>query len=75
MNNVPKHYRAKIDVIEFCEQHFNQEEIMGFYKFNIIKYATRLGRKDNEIREYEKILEYSKRAIKYLEKKAVTDND
>ncbi|MCY1608057.1 DUF3310 domain-containing protein [Staphylococcus pettenkoferi] len=47
MNQVPNHYQGSdgIDVIEFCRQQFNHDELVGALKFNIIKYATRIGRK------------------------------
>lgn len=65
----PSHYSGKSDVIDFCEKQFTDEEIEGFYKFNIIKYATRLGRKDDVDKELHKIMTYAYRYRKYLEGK------
>ncbi|WP_239733760.1 DUF3310 domain-containing protein [Mammaliicoccus sp. M-M49] len=60
-NDVPTHYKADIDVIEFCRQHFTDEEFKGAMKFNLIKYPTRLGRKDDMVKELDKIIDYAQR--------------
>lgn len=60
-NDVPTHYKADIDVIEFCRQHFADEEFKGAMKFNLIKYPTRLGRKDDMVKELDKIIDYAQR--------------
>lgn len=67
INDVPTHYQADIDVIEFCRQHFTDEEFKGAMKFNIIKYGTRLGRKDNVVKELDKIIDYAERYKEVLE--------
>lgn len=68
MNNaVPNHYKADIDVIEFCRQHFTDEEFKGAMKFNLIKYPTRLGRKDDVVKELDKIIDYAQRYKEVLE--------
>lgn len=68
MNNaVPNHYKADIDVIEFCRQHFTDEEFKGAMKFNLIKYPTRLGRKDDMVKELDKIIDYAQRYKEVLE--------
>lgn len=66
-NDVPTHYRADIDVIEFCRQHFTDEEFKGAMKFNLIKYPTRLGRKDDVVKELDKIIDYAQRYKEVLE--------
>lgn len=66
-NDVPTHYKADIDVIEFCRQHFTDEEFKGAMKFNLIKYPTRLGRKDDMIKELDKIIDYAQRYKEVLE--------
>lgn len=66
-NDVPTHYQADIDVIEFCRQHFTDEEFKGAMKFNLIKYPTRLGRKDNVVKELDKIIDYAQRYKEVLE--------
>lgn len=66
-NDVPNHYQADIDVIEFCRQHFTDEEFKGAMKFNLIKYPTRLGRKDEMVKELDKIIDYAQRYKEVLE--------
>lgn len=66
-NDVPNHYKADIDVIEFCRQHFTDEEFKGAMKFNLIKYPTRLGRKDDMVKELDKIIDYAQRYKEVLE--------
>ncbi len=66
-NDVPDHYKADIDVIEFCRQHFTDEEFKGAMKFNLIKYPTRLGRKDDMVKELDKIIDYAQRYKEVLE--------
>lgn len=66
-NDVPTHYQADIDVIEFCRQHFTDEEFKGAMKFNLIKYPTRLGRKDEMVKELDKIIDYAQRYKEVLE--------
>lgn len=65
---IPSHYRGKdgIDVIEFLRQQMTSDEFKGFMTGNIIKYATRLGRKDDEVKELEKIEVYAKRLKEVL---------
>ncbi|RIN99043.1 DUF3310 domain-containing protein [Mammaliicoccus sciuri] len=66
--NIPTHYQADIDVIEFCRQHFTDEEFKGAMKFNLIKYPTRLGRKDDMVKELDKIIDYAQRYKEVLER-------
>lgn len=35
-----------IDVIKFAEANFSQEQLIGFYRINAIKYIARYGKKD-----------------------------
>ncbi|WP_260845963.1 DUF3310 domain-containing protein [Staphylococcus pettenkoferi] len=69
MNDVPCHYKGAdgIDVIEFCRQQFTYEELVGALKFNIIKYATRLGRKENDLEDLNKIGVYQRRLSEVLD--------
>ncbi|UXR29854.1 DUF3310 domain-containing protein [Staphylococcus simulans] len=59
--NIPEHYSGQTDVIEFTRQQFTQDEWIASMKFNIIKYATRLGRKDALDKELDKIIDYAQR--------------
>jgi hypothetical protein len=65
MKNVgekPKHYRLfpdsdkeAIDVIRFC---LTPEEYRGYLKGNELKYRLRIGKKDDPIKELNKIQDY-----------------
>jgi len=58
-----------IDIIKDYQLNFN--------KGNIIKYICRAGKKDNEIKDLEKALDYLKREIEYLrseQKKCIERN-
>lgn len=74
--NPPSHYAPSgtgTDVIGFLETQFSYEAYKGFMVGNIIKYATRTGRKDEEIQELRKIIDYGSRMIHHLEKSDVVD--
>jgi len=63
----PDYYKTNLpddsgDVIDFC-QLYN----LSFTRGNVIKYVTRAGKKDNEIQDLKKALEYLRREITYLE--------
>ncbi|WBF53785.1 DUF3310 domain-containing protein [Macrococcoides canis] len=67
--NPPSHYAPNglgTDVIGFLESQFSYEAYKGFMIGNIIKYATRTGRKDEEINELKKIVDYADRMISFL---------
>ena len=55
----PAHYNAEVDVIEFFTMHFGEEDMKKVHLFNIIKYATRFGKKDEELKEVNKIIHYA----------------
>ncbi|UXV42960.1 DUF3310 domain-containing protein [Staphylococcus simulans] len=59
--NIPEHYSGQTDVIEFTRQQFTKDEWIASMKFNIIIYATRLGRKDALDKELDKIIDYAQR--------------
>tara|TARA_R100000544_G_C2226259_1_gene60935 strand:- start:2795 stop:3028 length:234 start_codon:yes stop_codon:yes gene_type:complete len=65
-NIEPDYYKANLDdsgdVIDFCQIYQ-----LNFTRGNIIKYVTRAGKKDNEIQDLNKALEYLKREIAYIE--------
>lgn len=66
MSNItPLHYatESKIDVIDFCKM-YN----MNFNRGNIVKYLARAGKKDNELDDLRKALNYLLREIEYEEK-------
>lgn len=58
----PSYYhRGNIDVIKFGEENFNQDELKGFYRMNVLKYVTRFDKKGSALPDLEK-------ASYYLEK-------
>ena len=66
MSNIPKHYdnglkHDLIDVIASYELNFNRG--------NVLKYVVRAGKKDNEIQDLEKALDYLEREIHHLTNK------
>ena len=60
---VPQHYTGSdgIDVIEFMYQQSDFNDFVAMTRFNIVKYATRLGRKDDMAKELDKIIDYAER--------------
>lgn len=57
----PNHYNnASIQCIEFAQANLTKEEFIGAMKLNIMKYVTRLGKKDAPLCEAKKIERYSK---------------
>ena len=57
--STPDHYNAKVDVIDFFKMHFGENDMKKVHLFNIIKYATRFGKKDEELKEVNKIIHYA----------------
>ena len=53
------HYQTRIQPIETMQANMTPEEFQGFCKGNIIKYACRCGRKDEPLKEAEKIVDYA----------------
>ena len=61
----PEYYITEsIDIIDFCKL-YN----LSFNRGNIVKYICRAGKKDNELQDLNKALDYIKREIKYLTNK------
>lgn len=59
-----EHYKGAVQPIQIMLMCFNQMEMMGFLKGNIIKYAFRAGRKPNE--PFEKDMNKCKQYKKWL---------
>ena len=55
------HYQGDVEPIELMQAQMTREAFMGFLRGNIIKYASRFGKKDNEstIKEASKIRVYA----------------
>jgi len=59
----PTHYEtdATYDVIDICKT-YN----LNFNKGNVLKYVCRAGKKDDEIKDLRKAIDYIEREIGYL---------
>lgn len=62
----PEHYAGRVQPIDAMEANFSNEEFIGFLKGNIVKYALRLGRKDEALKEAWKIQDYAERLVNKL---------
>lgn len=62
-DRVPEHYDAHylgdVQPIELMQSMMSPEAFMGFLRGNIVKYASRLGKKDDVAKEATKILRYA----------------
>ena len=60
------HYQTgkDYDIIDVCKDYS-----LNFNKGNILKYIARAGKKDNELQDLRKALDYLQREIAYLEDK------
>ena len=60
------HYQTgkDYDIIDVCKDYS-----LNFNKGNILKYIARAGKKDNELQDLHKALDYLQREIAYLEEK------
>lgn len=53
------HYQGAVQPIQLMKAQMSREAFMGFLRGNIIKYTSRLGKKDKEVKETAKILQYA----------------
>ena len=53
------HYDGAVQPIELMQAQMTPEEFIGFLKGNIIKYVSRLGKKDAPEKEVRKIIQYT----------------
>jgi hypothetical protein len=65
MGNVPKHYQnGKIyDLIDVI-----QDFKLNFNRGNVLKYVCRAGKKENEVEDIEKAIDYLQRELKYVKR-------
>lgn len=54
-----EHYQGDVQPIELMQSTMSTEAFIGFLRGNIIKYACRLGKKDDVAKETTKILRYA----------------
>ncbi|EGQ3405976.1 DUF3310 domain-containing protein [Staphylococcus pseudintermedius] len=65
----PAHYGdSNKDLIDYWCERYSAEELKGTFKSQISKYVDRLGYKDDEIKELNKIIDYATRYKNHLEK-------
>ena len=70
-NNYDQHYQGKVEPIELMQAQMTQVELIGFLKGNIIKYATRCGKKDDPAKEVTKIKRYTEWLLDVLEGRTI----
>jgi len=59
----PEYYKNEknIDIIDFCKMYD-----LNFNRGNVLKYIARAGKKENEIEDLKKAMEYLKREIEHI---------
>ncbi|EGQ3757108.1 DUF3310 domain-containing protein [Staphylococcus pseudintermedius] len=63
----PAHYGdSNKDLIDYWCERYSAEELRGAFKSQISKYVDRLGYKDDEIKELNKIIDYATRYKQHL---------
>lgn len=65
------HYQTAHQPIEVMQANMTNEELIGFLKGNIIKYACRCGRKDDPLKEADKIKRYAGWLVDVLQGKTI----
>ena len=69
--NHDSHYQTAHQPIEVMQANMTKEELIGFLKGNIIKYACRCGRKDDPLKEADKIKRYAGWLVDVLQGKTI----
>ena len=66
----PLHYNnnKSYDIIDVAKD-YN----LNFFRFNVLKYICRAGKKDDELKDMRKALDYLQREINYLEEEIKKD--
>jgi len=59
----PEYYKNEknIDIIDFCKMYD-----LNFNRGNVLKYIARAGKKENELEDLKKAMEYLKREIEHI---------
>lgn len=65
------HYNTAVQPIEVMQANMSQEELIGFLRGNIIKYACRYGKKDDVKKEAAKIKQYAEWLVDILDGKTI----
>ena len=66
----PDHYNnnnQEYDIIDVCSDYS-----LNFNRGNIVKYVARAGKKDDELQDLRKALDYLQREIEYVTKRQLT---
>lgn len=64
----PAHYHHNgIDVIRFSELQFEETELRGFYRINVLKYTTRFDKKGSPVEDLKKAQFYLNKLIELEE--------
>lgn len=66
VQKIGDYYDGDVEPIELMEAQMNKDEFIGFLKGNIIKYASRLGKKDDPVKEADKIITYAEWLKEFL---------
>ena len=63
MSNIPKHYEngLKHDLIDVIASYD-----LNFNRGNVLKYVCRAGKKEDEVKDLEKAIDYLQRELKYV---------
>ena len=70
------HYQVgRIQPIELMQDVMTPEQLKGFLRGNIMKYVLRLGHKDDELKEAEKIKAYASMLVDLLNGKTINPMD
>jgi len=68
----PDHYhKGGIDVIGFAELQFDNSELKGFHRINVLKYVTRYDKKGTPLQDLQKAAVYLNKLIEM----ELKDND
>jgi hypothetical protein len=65
LRETPAHYQNNTgyDVIEFCNAYG-----LNFNRGNIVKYVCRAGKKEDEVKDLKKAIEYLQRELEFIQR-------
>lgn len=72
--NHPPHYQGRIECIDYVEDKLTKEEYIGFLKGSILKYISRLGKKENDLDDSRKAMWYLERLTQIYSKEPNTSS-
>lgn len=68
--NHPPHYQGKVEAIDYIWDKLTKEEYIGFLKGSILKYVSRLGKKEDDLADAKKATWYLAKLIQAYEKES-----